>query len=406
MKSRTKVILSCGLAVFIFVLLFSLYGYNNTWRLWNIPTMTPHFVDLRTITHGAESYAQGFDPMIENPGDPWQRTLNYPRVWQTLYLIGVNQSHTTYIGIVLILLFLVGACLVLPHASNIMIVLFMAAVLSPATLRGVERGNIDLFMFFLVSVSVVTAQRWPVLSAVTALLGFVLKLFPIFGCIVLLRQSRSKFLRYMLIIFVFGTLYAFVTYSDILLIREGTPKSTSRSYGLNVFWMSAMRLNVTGGVFARYFSYLAVLLTLGIAFSALLRNDFLPGNQNNTVYSDAFRAGSGIYLGTFLLGNNWDYRLMFLILTIPQLVVWAKCPTRYISTSSKVILSAVFLSLWYLMIKGITRHLPYGNYVSFVLDEISNWVVFSGLLYLLFWSMPDWVKKYARDMYSLIRRST
>ena len=78
MKSRKRVIVICGVVTLLFIILLILYGYDNTWRLWNIPTMSPHFADMRTITHGAESYAQGLDPMIENPGDPWHRRMNYP----------------------------------------------------------------------------------------------------------------------------------------------------------------------------------------------------------------------------------------------------------------------------------------------------------------------------------------
>jgi hypothetical protein len=404
-ESRTKVILAYSLAILILGSLFSLYGYNNTWRLWNIPTMSPHFADLRVITGGAESYAQGFDPIIKNPGDPWQRRQNYPRVWQSLYLIGVNQSHTTYIGIGFILLFLVGVCLVLPNASNTMIVLTMAATLSPATLLGIERGNTDLFMFFLVSISVVAVKRWRVLSAVAVLLGFVLKLFPIFGCAVLLRIGRLLFLRYVLVIFAVVALYIFLTYSDILLIRNATPLDTRISYGLNVFWMKVMRLNTTIGGYIRFLSYLTVLLALRYAFTALLRNDFPPGNQSEATYLDAFRAGSAIYLGTFLLGNNYIYRLMFLILTIPQMIVWAKCSIHYISIGSIVTLSSEFLSLWHLLIIKIVRYIPYGIYIDFVVNEISKWIVFCGLLYLLCWSLPDWVKVYAQNIYSPTRRS-
>ncbi|MGD0216732.1 MAG: hypothetical protein ABSC45_04360 [Desulfobaccales bacterium] len=406
MKARRKVILACVLVTLGFGLLFSLYGYDRTWRLWNIPTMSPHFADLRAITGGAESYAQGFDPMIENPGDPWQRRLNYPRVWQNLYLIGVNQSHTTYIGISLIFLFLASICLLLPHASNIMIVLVMAAVLSPATLLGVERGNIDLLMFFLVTISVVAIKRWHLLSASAVLLGFVLKLYPIFGGAILLRTTRSMFLRYVLIFVAFIAIYIFLTYSDISLIRAATPRDISLSYGLNVFWMKAMKFNQTLGSYARVLSYLIVLLALWFAFTSLLRGDFLPESHHGAEYLDAFRAGTAIYLGTFLLGNNFDYRLMFLILTIPQLVLWIKCYIRDISLGSMVIVSFIFISQWYLLINKITHHLPHGGYVSFVLDELSSWGVFVGLLYLFFWSMPDWVKRYAQKKYFLTRGST
>ncbi len=176
------------------------------------------------------------------------------------------------------------------------------------------------------------------------------------------------------------------------MIRDATPRSISLSYGLDVFWMKAMSFNHTLGWYARFLSYLIVLLALWFAFTSLLRDDFLTESQSEAEYLDAFRAGTAIYLGTFLLGNNWDYRLMFLILTIPQLVVWGKCYIRDISLGSMVIVSFIFLSQWYLLIIKITHHLPYGGYVSFVLDELSNWGVFFGLLYLFFWSMPDWVK--------------
>ncbi len=82
--------------------------------------------------------------MVENPGDPWQRRLNYPRIWHTLYSLGINKSHTTFMGLTIIFSFLVGVCLIIPNVDNRTLVLVFAAVLSPSTLLGVERANIDL----------------------------------------------------------------------------------------------------------------------------------------------------------------------------------------------------------------------------------------------------------------------
>lgn len=159
LRSRSKVIFAFCLAVLIFVSFFKFYGYNNTWGLFNIPYLTPHFTDLRTITGGAASFAQGLDPMVNNPGDPWGRRMNYPRIWQSLYLFGVNQDHTTYLGIIFICLFLVGIILILPNTNYTTLLFVMLAVLSPATLLGIERGNIDLLMFFLVALSVFSIRR-------------------------------------------------------------------------------------------------------------------------------------------------------------------------------------------------------------------------------------------------------
>jgi hypothetical protein len=72
LKSRYKVIGACLAAVLFMVLVFVVKGYEPAWELWNIPPMTPHFSDLRVITHGAESYANGLNPMLNNPADPWQ----------------------------------------------------------------------------------------------------------------------------------------------------------------------------------------------------------------------------------------------------------------------------------------------------------------------------------------------
>lgn len=377
----------------VFAILFSSYGYNNTWRLWNIPVMSPHFADLRCITHGAESASQGFNPMTENPMDPWKRKLSYPRIWQSLSSIGIDQTHTTYIGMMFIFFYLTGVCLFLPQASIMTVALVFAAVLSPAALLGVERANADLLIFFLASVSIVAAQRSYVLSAFAILIGFTLKLFPIFGWTVLLGADKSKFRAYTLIMFFLVSSYIAATFQDILLVIEGTPKSIGLSYGLNVFWMTLAGTNVTIGMYARVLSYLSVILILTFALSALLRNDQPLTHQSNTVSLGALRVGSAIYTGTFLLGNNWDYRLIFLIFTIPQLILWRNCSAKYIPIISKLTLFSIFVSLWYMIIVRILDRLPYGSYLSFALHEASGWIIFSCLAYLLLWSAPAWIRQ-------------
>lgn len=363
--------------------------------------MTLPLGDLRVLTGGAESRRQGFDPMIENPGDPWHRRLNYPRLWQSLYPLGVTPDHTTVLGIALIFLFLTGVCLVLPNPSGGILVLVIAAILSPATLLGVERGNVDLLMFFLVSLSVVAAHRWPAVSAATVFSGFALKLFPLFACAVLLRASRSTFLRLILVLLVAATVYIVLTYSDLALIRTATQKGIVFSYGIDVFWMSLP----AGNWSARMLSYLVVLLAFFWGFTALRRDDVQSERQKEPIYLDAFRAGAAIYLGTFFFGNNWDYRLIFLILPIPQLAIWAGGSERHASVSSMVVLSSMLLSLWYLEIARFTGRVMFADVpVCFLLDQLYKWAVFAGLLFLFLWSMPGWVKGSVRELNSQLSR--
>lgn len=106
--NRKFFVLTIGIGLILVTMSFCLLGYENTWRLWNIPTLSPHFADSLVITAGAESKAMGYDPLIDNPMDPWQRKLNYPRIWQMLYLLGINRDHTLYFGIVISILFITG----------------------------------------------------------------------------------------------------------------------------------------------------------------------------------------------------------------------------------------------------------------------------------------------------------
>jgi hypothetical protein len=130
MKSRRKALLAVTVFALMLVFLFLLLGYEQTWRLWSIPVMSPPFADLRVITHGADSVARGFDPLINNPGDPWGRPLNYPKIWQSLYSVGVNKSHTVLLGLGMILSFLAGVVMILPSASNMTCSLVVGALFS------------------------------------------------------------------------------------------------------------------------------------------------------------------------------------------------------------------------------------------------------------------------------------
>ena len=109
----------------------------------------------------------------------------------------------------------------------------------------------------------------------------------------------------------------------------------------------------------------------------LFSNHSLIGD--NSYYLSSFRLGAGIYIGTFLLGNNWDYRLIFLLFTLPQLLDWVKRNKMAKYTLLAVLIT--FIHLWLVLI------FPF----AYFLDEFANWFVFAGLFYLVIVSLPGWV---------------
>jgi hypothetical protein len=106
-------------------------------------------------------------------------------------------------------------------------------------------------------------------------------------------------------------------------------------------------------------------------------------------YIDSFRVGAGIYIGCFIAIINADYRLIFLIFTIPQLVSWSYNRERGLSPIPLVTLSAMLFSMWSHFFIHFLGRKP-----TFLLEESANWIVLAGLLYFFFSSLPEWFRDY------------
>jgi hypothetical protein len=124
----------------------------------------------------------------------------------------------------------------------------------------------------------------------------------------------------------------------------------------------------------------------------------ISGQTSPEVLSDrnlaAFRMGSSIYVGTFLLGNNWDYRLAFLILTVPQLFEWARSQNHKYRTIAVVSVFLLMASCWHFVISSVSflNFFERSGRVWFIFDEFCNWLLFMSFTYLIVVSMPGWIK--------------
>ena len=67
----------------VFTLLGTALAFDGqaVYRFLTLPALVPAFGDMRTSTGINFSLACGFDPMLDNPGDPWGRAVEYPRIW-------------------------------------------------------------------------------------------------------------------------------------------------------------------------------------------------------------------------------------------------------------------------------------------------------------------------------------
>ena len=382
----------------------------NTWHLWNIPAYKLPFLDLRSITGGAESYAAGFDPAIKNPFDPTHRLFNYPKVWYLILASGINQSWTAPIAFVMIGLLLLSVVLFPGKLTWLSTSLLLFALCSAAVMLEFERANVDGFIFILMTIGLLLLDVSAIASFAILLVGILFKIFPVLGVGYFLDTENKSSFKYALLSVLFTGLYFAVTLKRMIFIFNNTPKGSELSYGVSVLSAYLNQLVTVDEVkntsvlfyqavyfmndLAVRFPYIAYLIAfVVIVLFSLLGLTHQNGSNNLDLRNlRAFWIGAGIYIGTFLLGNNWDYRLIFLLFTIPQLGDWATGKDKQIANISRTVLVLLFLALWYLVINAAMAHfLPLGNYISTVLDQFVDWALFAGLIYLFSFSMPRWL---------------
>lgn len=390
MTGKRLLVLLVLAGVGLISLLFLLIGYENTWRLWNIPALMPPFFDLRLITGSAESYAAGYDPAYRNPFDPGRRLFNYPRIWYAILALPIRLDDTILIGTLLVIAFFASILLFVKDIDRRSAAVMAAIIFSPAILLGVERANVDLLFFILLALALYIHQRSKIASFLVLMLSVIFKIFPIFSLAYFLEQNEKKSVRWALAGVGIFILYFLRYFKQMLYIFQSTQKGEELSYGTNVV---ARRLaqQYLGhmDLVSLFFALLGIVVLLVALLGAFRNRGQLPVKDGNHLM--AFRAGAGIYIGTFLLGNNWDYRLIFLLFTLPQLVDWLQERGSLSARVVKLSMITLFLSCWYLMLQKIFVALSVRPYVVFYFDEFFNWLLFAGLAFLFLSTLPGWL---------------
>jgi glycosyl transferase family 87 len=368
------------------------------WKLFGVPALFPRFADTRVITTGWDCARQGIDVLKSNPCDaPWFRPVNYPRLWLLPGRLGLGASSTKYIAVLMIAAFLVAAYFVMGPINTKTAVLYLVVFASMPVLLLIERGNNDLLVFALL-VAAAAALTWldragAGIASGLIVLATALKLYPIAAAYALFVGLRGRRRWWVAAVLVVGALYALVTRQDLALIQASTPRPASLGYGLNVLVQAmADEANRSLGTHvARSVEVAAIALVLLVLIAATwLMARALPPRRlsgappRETFAGLLFSVGAAVYVLTFLLGNDWVYRLTFLLLAVPQLLLWRKRPE--LAREATGVLIAVVASLWLAVVTAypvffVGQLLLYGLFVYFAsvllltaVDELDrNW---------------------------------
>jgi hypothetical protein len=256
-------------------------------------------------------------------------------------ILGLGEDDTYLIGSVIVVAFFATAILVLPRGAPLGdAVVYGFALCSPAVMFGVERGNVDIALFSMVAAAGLVMRRVPYgppVASALILVAAVLKLFPIAAIGMLAGLPRRTAAICVATVGGLFAVYAAATFRDIQTIERVLPQDDEYAYGVHIFGGWLGRLIVHG----RGWDAVVIVLTFGVAIA--LRQTFRTGlGSGAAVELDLFWAGAGIYVATFALVRSADYRLVFLLLTIPQLVRWTSAGQKLAIAT----LCAVLLTLW------------------------------------------------------------
>jgi len=392
-----SILLLSLIAYFSSILITGLHSdYRTFWEKYlRVKTSSPAFLDTHHLTSAIECTAKGYDVLKSNPCEPNRLPFDYPRVWLYLTALGINQSDSASIAITAALLFFISVFLIIGRCTILEGVLYSLVLCSPSVMLGIETGNTDLYMFSLLCGAVLLSRsnrNFGALPYFLILIGGILKLYPITALIACFKERKKNAIMIFGLIFVAFSFYVLQNSADILQIQRNCTKSTFLSYGFRVFSRILKNDALNSGMPVRdeiwWLCSVAAIISLFVFFAwkGWSRNP----NGLRIDYLDSYRVGAGTYMISYLVWNNWDYRLMFLILALPQMVLWTK-EKQLLSRSSAFCILAVVSTLWIGSIAPPGWNFPKNN--RMVVDEVLNIVLFLYFSHTIFMTFPQWLKE-------------
>ena len=362
---------------------------TDVWPLLGVPSGPSLFFDARNLTAAWECQRLGYDTLYASPCDPWGRPLNYPRAWLLLGVLGLDQSHTFALASVLIVAMFSSFGLLLgriPIGTGIVVALVAC---SPAVMLAVERANLDIAIFSMLAVALLAWRGFPrlapVISPAVVLLAATAKVYPAFALpAFVLTRNRIAARAALVCLAAFGV-YLAASLRDISHIARIAPQGELFAYGARILpahlYHQLGADHWAGPAVVKQLIAVVPLTVLVAALTRRVRRQHAPADDEPSSVTASFlalNAATLIYLGTFAIGNNFDYRLVFLLLTLPQLAEWARTPAHRLSRLALTTLAAIVRLLWVGSLSEALR----------LWDEVASWVVAALLAALYAATLP------------------
>ena len=378
----------------LFSTMIILGKYVGDWgRMWEILQVTlPNYIwgDLHTVLFPLNCYQHGDLDFASPRCRGWNNTYNYPLLWLQIFTaLGITDSDTTSVAISFIAM-VAGAFLFIFRKTTAREGLVASlAIISPPVLFGMQRANTEEIIFVMVTWACLiddtraTIKVW-LLRPLLIFSAALLKLYPAMLLVLFFLITDNKKERWVLaILSVLFAVYCFANLENIAFGLRTTMHGNYVAFGANVLpelitygtpvrdfivsthhWMQA-------GVFA---TACAAVWHIGKKYAekyAIISNSF---DQNTNAL--CFTVGAAVIIFVFFVqGNNWSYRLLYLLLCLPQTLRWAASENMHLKNEGKILTVLILLSMWL------------GNFAP-IIGECFTWVLCLKLCIVLRFRIP------------------
>lgn len=311
---------------------------TDSWDFLGVPPGADRIADLRVITVTAICVRNdpnwslasiSCNPLGATHYD-YPANYNYPSIWvRTFAALGLTPSSTQAVALLIIALFtsavfIVSFLSVRGTQPTVTLSALCLALASPPIRLGLERGNIDLIAFTIVVLAgLASIQRRGTLAAILLAVASVAKFFPAGASLLLIRDRKRRPLWVFSAVAIAGLA---MEASELTLIGQRTPQPIGAAFGASLFFQAAWnRFNLPyASIAPRLLGALAFFAVLATLYALWLQPAGSGRIQRSTSeLVDAFRTdrtaatlvlmGGGPLITSYLLGTNYDYRLVFAI---------------------------------------------------------------------------------------------
>lgn len=325
----------------------------------------PYFSDLKILICGIEAIRDNSNPYKLNCDT--LAIFNYPYTWGIFSILSfVNESNLIYIGIGLAISIFTALYFFIGKCNLWEAIIYSLLFISPAIMLGVERGNCDLIIFLIILLGA-TYKKSKITLGASIFFAAILKLYPIAAllCIFNINQKNIKNSILLFGIFFSGfIIYLFAFKENIVQVSNTTPRPFYvLAYGLGVLpslYISQNNFFLPKTVFITF----GIFLLVGFCMFYYFQSKYfkIPQVANNH-QGNLYVIGASIFVITCLIGYNWEYRLIFLLFTIPQILIWLKNKNTVVF----VVLLLNFAILWktyVIFLSGLFHFYFYYQYIA------------------------------------------